>query len=513
MDANLAGVRNFPQQLRDLIQKRSGPVLVMGAGTTGVELSNFFSKSGAETILLDEREVQTRFREKLPPNVRVFESLDTNQPLPAELAQSCLAVASPGISPRGTFYQAVKALGVKIVSEVDIGITFLGMPKIGVTGTDGKSTVATLIQHLLVTSGIPTELVGNVGSERMLPFIPHICPNFQPTSVVADGVTSWRSAVAEYSSYQLETVHVMRPQIGVWLNLGEDHLERHGDMDAYLAAKARLFLQQTEDCWSLLPFDHRYSGPTRALSAGRFFGFGSFDQKEAFTEAQGSAAIRNSDCVVVRYAGVEHEFSLQKFRPIGEHNALNAAASLAVAVIAGANPQALRSGLESFEPLEHRLEQVQVEGSNVYINDSKATSVHAAVADLRAVAKTFAGRNLVVLIGGKMKRGAWDVLRDELRQSAAYVIGFGGDGPAVLKELGFTPVSRPIEAYETGEPTATLTVLLEPTLSQAIGTAVAMAEKNSIVVLLPACASFDEFSDFSARGRFFKQRVRELVGR
>jgi UDP-N-acetylmuramoylalanine--D-glutamate ligase len=349
-----------------------------------------------------------------------------------------LVVKSPGVPGDAPPVAAATARGLSVISEIELGARLLPNPIIGVTGTNGKTTTSALLGAIFEAAGRPVEVAGNIG--RPL------------TSLIGAAPGAW--VVCELSSFQLEDVETLRPRIGVLLNLEPDHIDRHGSIEAYAAAKLRLFERQQLGDVAVVPrgFGRVPGGATR-----------------------------------VEFAGDD----LLPAEPLlpGAHNRENAAAATAAARAAGVPDQAIAAALQTFPGVEHRIETVAELGGVLYVNDSKATNVAAA---LRALA-SFPGRRLHVILGGRGKRESYAPLAAALSPNDhAYLIGEAADEIAeALRSAGIS-----------FEGSATLAV--------AVAAAHAGAEPGDVVLLSPACASFDQFTSFEHRGDEFRRLVAEL---
>ncbi|MSO58037.1 MAG: UDP-N-acetylmuramoyl-L-alanine--D-glutamate ligase [Thermoleophilia bacterium] len=352
-----------------------------------------------------------------------------------------LVIKSPGISESAPPVRAARASGIEVISEIELGARLLENPFIGVTGTNGKTTTSALLGVILAEAGMTVEVAGNIG--RPL------------TSLVgACGPDAW--IVCELSSFQLEGVTTLRPRIAVLLNLEADHLDRHDSFGAYAAAKLRLFARQEPTDVAVLP--------------------------EGFGAVPGAARR-------VCFSGGDR-LPAEPLLP-GAHNRENAAAAAAAARAAGVGEEALARALSTFPGVAHRIETVAEKRGVLYINDSKATNVAAA---LRAFA-SFPGRRRHVILGGRGKVESFAPLAHALgRGDRAYLVGEAA--PALRAALDAEGVaSADVE-----------------TLAQALAQAAAAAASGDVVLLSPACASFDQFASFEHRGEEFRRLVWNLPG-
>jgi UDP-N-acetylmuramoylalanine--D-glutamate ligase len=350
-----------------------------------------------------------------------------------------LVVKSPGVPGETALVSGARSLGVPVWSEIELGVRLLPNPVLGVTGTNGKTTTSELLGAIFRAAGRPVEVAGNVG---------------RPLTSLVDVVAPDAWIVCELSSFQLEDVETLRPRVAVLLNLAPDHLDRHGDFDAYMRAKLRIFERQNEDDVAVVP---RGFGP-------------------------------------VPGGATRVEFHVSDPLPAepripGPHNRENAAAATAAARAAGVPDAAIAEALRSFEGVPHRIELVRELDGVRYVNDSKATNVAAA---LRALA-SFPDARLHVVVGGRGKHEPYGPLAEAFKpEDRAYLIGEAA--PEIAPALSAAGV--PFE--EPGD------------LASALAGASSAAGPGDVVLLAPACASFDQFRDFEDRGDTFRRLVEEL---
>lgn len=498
--------RSIIEQL--LHKLRFGTALVLGGGVTGRGALKLLVEAGIKSIaVVDEKELTADQRSAFP-EVQFFERFTGTPGQLQELRQlnPVFAVASPGIAPRGPFITSIRETGAVIVSELDFALPFLGMPEVAVTGTNGKTTTVHLIADMLARSGRAVELVGNVGT----PFMSLVPPEAVREVVAGAPVQEISRAaihVAELSSYQLETVKRFRPTIAVLLNIDDDHLERHGTIDEYTRVKTRIFSEQSGvNNWSFVNLDESWSRSVSATSKGRVLPFGRFTAERAalpvgsFFESAGALIHLSLD-------GEREQLTVERSALRGDHNRQNIAAAAAAARVLGAPLEAIQSAIDSFQPLEHRVELVRELNEVSYVNDSKGTNVSAVVVALGLMQTDFApapsssgtAPYVRLLLGGKIKEGNWEPIREKLAGLVRQVVAFGGDGPLVLQRLGLS-----VGEHER------LKVSLVPLLDDAVAAAHREAEPGDVVLLSPGCASFDSYTDYTARGRHFRDLVRAL---
>ena len=451
--------------MRNPFELRGKRVLVVGLGKTGVATSLFCAARGAEVTATDargENEVGDAIVQLRAAGV----NLELGGHRENTFLRQDLIVPSPGVPADAPLLRAARAKGVTIWSEIELAGRFMNGRLIGITGSNGKTTTTSLIEHILKNAGFATILAGNIGT----PLISRI----EQTN--DDTIT-----VAELSSFQLELIETFRPNISVFLNLTPDHLDRHHTFEEYGAAKARIFGNQKEADSAVLNADDPASTPYAPTRPQVYW----FSRKQRV--AQG-AFVRNNE-IVFRQNGEEMAvLKLQEIPLVGAHNVENVLAAVTTTRIAGANPAAIAKGVRSFAGVEHRLEFVAEVGGVRYFNDSKATNVDATLKALDA----FPGRILIIL-GGKDKGSDYTVLRKPLREKAILALLIGAAADKIEKQI---EGSVAIEGAGT--------------IERAVGIASHAARPGDVVLLAPACASFDQFQNFEHRGRVFKDLVHQL---
>jgi UDP-N-acetylmuramoylalanine--D-glutamate ligase len=444
---------------------RGKRVLVVGLARTGVATSLFCAERGAHVTATDSRN-ESGIGEALANLRAAGVILELGGHQEKTFLEQDLIVPSPGVPANAPHMQSARARHVTIWSEIELADRFLNGRLIGITGSNGKTTTASLIGHILKNSGFATFLAGNIGT----PLIGCVGETRDDTVTVA-----------ELSSFQLELIDSFRPDISVFLNLTPDHLDRHHTIEAYGAAKARLFENQTKHDAAILNADDPATTPY-APSRPRVYWF---SRKQRV--AQG-AFLRGEE-IVFRNDGQE-EVVLQRGEiPLsGAHNLENVLAAVAATRLAGASNEAVAGGVRSFAGVEHRLEFVAEIGGVRYYNDSKATNVDAALKAL----DSFSGRILIIL-GGKDKGSDYTVLQQPLRERGILALLIGAAAGKIEKQIA-----------------GSVAIEHAGTLERAVETASRAAQPGDVVLLAPACASFDQFENYEHRGRVFKDLVRQL---
>ena len=446
----------------DLTNKR---ILIVGLARTGVATALFCAARGAMVTATESRK-----EEELGIAIDVLRSAGVSLELGGHqektFLEQDLIIPSPGVPTDAAHLRSARGKGVTIWSEIELAYRFLKGRLIGITGSNGKTTTTSLIDHILKTASFPTILAGNIGT---------------PLIACVERSTMDTITVAELSSFQLELIATFRPDISLFLNLTPDHLDRHATMQTYGAAKARIFENQTEEDAAILNADDAATTPYAPTLPRLFW----FSRKQRV--AQG--AFLRGDDIVFRHDGNEEVIlKRDKIPLVGEHNVENVLAAVAACRLAGADAGAVARGVLSFEGVEHRLEFVTEIGGVRYYNDSKATNVDATLKALDA----FPGRILVIL-GGKDKGSDYTALQPALREKAVLALLIGAAADKIETQIaGSVAMER------------------AKTLDRAVDIASQAAQPGDIVLLAPACASFDQFQNYEHRGRVFKELVHGL---
>ncbi|HTX15867.1 MAG TPA: UDP-N-acetylmuramoyl-L-alanine--D-glutamate ligase [Candidatus Baltobacteraceae bacterium] len=442
-------------------------VLVVGLARTGIVTSLFAAGYGATVTATDEKS-ESELSEAAARLRDAGVKLELGGHSDATFLAQDLIVLSPGVPVKLAPVALARSRGVPVWSEIELAWRFLRGKLVAITGSNGKTTTTSLVAHILKTAGIQTLVGGNIG----VPLL----------SLVESSVDS-SVTVAEISSFQLEAIEAFRPEIGVLLNLTPDHLDRHASFEEYATAKMRMFENQLDrDCAVLNADDPEVT--RRMPSRQQVFWFSR--QKRV-----AAGAFLRDEQIIFRHEGTEVEVARRDQIALrGGHNVENVLAACAAAYLAGATPAAIASGVKTFRGVEHRLEFVAEIGGVKFYNDSKATNVDAALKAMEAFSEP-----LIAILGGKDKGSPYTPLAEPLRQRARVVILIGAAAEKIAGDLGDA-----VEVAHAG------------TLERAVQLASKRAQPGDVVLLAPACSSFDQFENYEERGRKFKELVARLQG-
>ena len=425
-------------------------VVVVGMARSGVAAVELLREQGADVRAVDQNPVSIAGLTVLPQAESSF-------------ADAELIVLSPGVPADLGVLEAARRAGARVIGDLELASWFLHGDVIGITGANGKTTTTALTGHILRQSGVPAQVGGNIGTP--------------PASMVKTSrAGQWN--VLELSSFQLETTVSFRARIGAALNVTPDHLDRHGTLERYAAAKGRLFLNQTAMDFKVLNADDAVCRGYAALGRGASVWFSSTREVSPGAFLAGGEIVLNGTPVMKG-----SEVPLR-----GLHNLENTMAAAAIANLAGVTHARIRAAVMTFPGVEHRLEFVRQCAGVAWYNDSKATNVDAT---LKAVSAFDGG--LWVILGGKDKNSDYTPLASPLRAKAHGALLIGA-------------AAQKIEAQLSG----TVPLLRAGTIGAAVAEASARAKAGDTVLLAPACASFDQFENFEHRGREFKRLVAEL---
>jgi UDP-N-acetylmuramoylalanine--D-glutamate ligase len=440
-------------------------VLVIGLGVTGLAAGQFLAGRGAKVFAQDDAE-PAKLGDRLARARRFAQEVRAGGEGWDDPRGFDLVVPSPGIEPYGGTLRAALDAGIPVWSEIELAFRELAIPLVAVTGSNGKSTTTTLIGEMLRADGRKAFVGGNLGT---------------PLIECAQDPRDAEVAVAEVSSFQLEHVERFQPRVALLLNLCEDHLDRYRSFEEYAAAKARIFERQG-------PRDvliHNAEDPHVATLAARALSRRlPFSNRRALAEG----IFQRNGRVIHREDGKEEHYSLDAMRIAGAHNIENLMAAILAARQVGVSPGAIREAIASFRGLPHRLAHVRDVDGVSYFDDSKGTNVGAAVRSVGSFT-----RPVILIAGGKDKGGDYGPLREAAARACKAVVLIGEAAPRIEKALG--GVTRASRA---------------DSMADAVARAHAEASPGDVVLLSPACSSFDMFSSYAERGEIFERLVRAL---
>jgi UDP-N-acetylmuramoylalanine--D-glutamate ligase len=445
-------------------------VLVVGLGKSGLAAALFLRRKGAQVTVSDIRSAEVLGKD-IPALLEEGIAVEAGGHGLLTFRRQDLIVVSPGVPLDTPELVQVKAFGLPIVGEVELAAQFLKGKSLAITGSNGKTTTTALCGAILAAGKLPVQVGGNIGI---------------PVIALVDQSRDDGWSVLEVSSFQLETTERFHPEIAVVLNVTPDHLDRHGSFENYTAAKERIFANQTAEDALVLNADDDVASRMAARAKSRIFWFSAkrVVRQGAFVH-EGAIVYRASE-----QAAPEFILKLENIPLKGHHNVENVLAAVCAARLAGVAPEAIREAVESFKAVEHRLEFVaSINGVDFY-NDSKATNVDATA---KAIAAFPTGIHLI--LGGKDKNSDYRQLRPLLEERVKTVYTIGA-------------AAEKIEMHIYGS----VPIVNAGTLEQAVAKAAEAAQPGEIVLLAPACSSFDQFENYEHRGQVFKELVHARQG-
>lgn len=445
--------------------------LVLGAGRSGIASAKFLAERGAVVALHDKKPVEEWSEParslKQTHNVGLISGM-----IPSWLLdQIDLVVISPGVPTHTIPARYVDRKDGEVIGEIELAFRFMKGRIVGITGSNGKTTTTTLIGELLKNAGIRTQVGGNIGT---------------PLLSLAETSTDDTWTVVELSSFQLETIVDFHPNVAICLNVTPNHLDRYESFTDYAAAKHRIFLNQTREDLAILNADDEI---TKSWAGGLRAAVTMFSVKR---ELDDGLFLRGRE-LVCRYNGKEKVLTTRdEIFLRGLHNVENVLAAMAAGLACGASPESMKETVANFAGVEHRIEFAGEHGGVKFYNDSKATSVDAAVKALEALSDG-AGKTILIL-GGRGKNAPYAPLIPLIEASVRALVLIGEDADNIESQLdGKAPIIR------------------AGSMSDAVERAYKSAEVGDAVLLAPACASFDMFKSFEERGTVFKAEVTRLT--
>lgn len=441
-------------------------VLVVGLGKSGVASALFLKKQGAKVSVSDTKSGD-ELRNEIPVLLDNGITVETGGHGDRTFRGQDLIVVSPGVPVDAPPLVQARSLGESVIGEIELAAQFLPGPIVAITGSNGKTTTTTLVGEIMTAAGFSALVGGNIGT---------------PAISLADRAKPETVIVLEISSFQLETIQTFRPKVAVVLNITPDHLDRHRTFEIYADAKARIFENQQPADYAVLNADDPTCVAIGKRTRAQVFWFSR--QKEV----ERGAWVRDG-AIVFRDSNSQQEILQVSDIPLkGAHNLENVLAAVCAGALMGCAPEKIRQAVHSFKAVEHRLEFVATIRGVDYYNDSKATNVDATIKALESFPA-----NIHLILGGKDKGSDYTVLNDLLRKRVKRVYTIGA-------------AAAKIESQIKGPE-----VVHAETLDAAIRKANAFAQSGDIVLLAPACASFDQFKSYEHRGKLFKEIVRGLA--
>jgi UDP-N-acetylmuramoylalanine--D-glutamate ligase len=442
-------------------------VLVVGLGKSGVASALFLKARGARVTVSDTKSPD-QLRDEIPALLDHGIAVETGGHGERTFRGQDLIVVSPGVPVDAPPLVQARASGEPVIGEIELAAQYLPGPIVAITGSNGKTTTTTLAGDVITAGGFPTVVGGNIGT---------------PAISLVERAGRDSVVVLEISSFQLETIQTFRPKVAVILNITPDHLDRHRTFQTYVDAKARIFENQQPSDYAVLNEDD----PTCLTLAGRtraqVFGF---SRKK---EVNQGAYVDGGRILFRDGAGQREIMLVSEISLKGAHNVENVLAAVCTGALMGVSADMIRQAVRNFKAVEHRLEYVATIKGVEYYDDSKATNVDATIKALESFPA-----NIHLILGGKDKGSDYTVLNDLLRQRVKRVYTIGA-------------AAEKIESHIKGA----AEVVHAETLDNAIRRASAVAQPGDIVLLAPACASFDQFQSYNHRGRVFKEVVYALA--
>ena len=442
-------------------------VLVVGLGKSGVASALFLKDHGARVTVSDTKSPD-QLREEIPLLLDHGIAVETGGHGERTFRGQDLIVVSPGVPVDAPTLVQARASGEPVIGEIELAAQYLPGPIVAITGSNGKTTTTSLAGDIITAGGFPTLVGGNIGT---------------PAISLVERATSETVVVLEISSFQLETIQTFRPKVAVVLNITPDHLDRHRTFQTYVDAKARIFENQQPSDYAVLNEDD----PTCLTLGDRTYAqVFWFSRKK---EVKRGAYLRDGQILFRDGAGQRQIMLVSEISLKGAHNLENVLAAICTGTLMGVPPEQIRKAVRDFKAVEHRLEYVATIKGVEYYDDSKATNVDATIKALESFPA-----NIHLILGGKDKGSDYTVLNDLLRQRVKRVYTIGA-------------AAEKIEAHIKGA----AEIVHAETLDNAIRRASAVAQPGDIVLLAPACASFDQFQSYNHRGRVFKDAVKDLA--
>jgi len=453
-----------------MMELKGKKVLVVGLGKSGLAAALFLRRHGAQVTVSDVRSAEALAKD-IPALLEEGIMVETGGHGLLTFRRQDLIVVSPGVPLDTPELTQVKSFGLPVIGELELAARFLKGKTLAITGSNGKTTTTALVGEILEAAGVSTLVGGNIGV---------------PVVGLIELSTDETWSVLEVSSFQLESTEQFHPQIAVILNITPDHLDRHGTFENYARAKERIFAEQNEQDFVVLNADNARAAAAASRSAAKVYWFSLEHPVMRGTWVENGFVVFRRE----KHAATEVIMPLSGIPLKGEHNVENVLAAACAACLAGVLPEVIRRAVENFKAVEHRLEYVATLNGVEFYNDSKATNVDATA---KAIAAFPSGIHLI--LGGKDKNSDYSQLSQLLRARVRAVYTIGSAAPKIESQL------RGVVSLHSCE-----------TLDKAVSAAAAAAHPGEVVLLAPACSSFDQFESYEHRGRVFKELVNEWRG-
>jgi UDP-N-acetylmuramoylalanine--D-glutamate ligase len=451
-----------------MMELKNKRVLVVGLGKSGLSAAMFLRARGARVTVSDARSAVALAHE-IPALLDAGIMVESGGHGLLTFRRQDLIVVSPGVPTDTPEVQQTKAFGMPIIGEVELASRFLQGKIVAITGSNGKTTTTTLVGKIFSDAGLPTLVGGNIG----LPVID-----------LVEKSTPETTSVLEVSSFQLETIEDFHPHIAVVLNITPDHLDRHGSFENYAAAKTRITERQGAGDFLVLNAEDKATQMVAAKTKAQIFWF------SLRRPVKQGAFVYGESIVFVAREGAKAEpvMPVSEIHLKGSHNVENVLAAVCSARLAGISAEIIRHAVGGFKAVEHRLELVKSVHGVEFYNDSKATNVDAA---MKAVASFGGGIHLI--LGGKDKDSDYGTMSDLLKERVKAVYTIGSAAEKIERQLHGV-----VKMVQAG------------TIQTAVQEAAKAAVAGDVVLLSPACSSFDQFENYEHRGRVFREVVNEL---
>jgi len=442
-------------------------LVILGGGESGVGSAILGKQQGYDVFLSDAGSLKDNYKKELNDAGIAFEEGAHSED---KVLRADEVMKSPGIPEKNEMVKMIRKKGIPVISEIELAFRFKGSGKIiGITGSNGKTTTTALVHHICKVGGLDAALVGNIG--------------YSFAKQVAEDPKPWY--VAEISSFQLDDIKTFRPEVAILTNITEDHLDRYDyNFQNYIDSKFRIAMNQTNNDYFIYCADdpvtvaniNRYSIKSNPLPT---------TMREEFNKG---AYIGNGQ-MTVSTGDEKMQMSIYDFALKGKHNQYNTMAAALAATLIGLRKDKIREAIQSFEALEHRMEVLPLVRGVEFINDSKATNVNSTWYALESMIKP-----TVLIMGGIDKGNDYSLIRELVKEKVKAIVCLGLDNRKIH------------EAFMDDVPVIVNTT----SAKEAVHTAFRLANKGDVVLLSPACASFDLFKNYEDRGRQFKEAVREL---